>query len=152
MLIIAGVLIVLIGTVVSFLMGGGEWNFGRLVLLLYPAELIAIFGITLGAVVIATPGHVLKGTFSKIIAAVSGNVIKREHYFELIGALYELFQTGRKNGLLSLEEHLSAPAQSSIFKKYPTLLNVPERLSFVVDSLKPLVDGRIKPDQLDGVI
>jgi len=152
MLIIVGFIIVLIGTIVSFLMGGGEWNFGRLVLLLYPAEIIAIFGITLGAIVIATPGHVLGGTIKKVIAAISGNVIKKEHYFELIGALYELFQTGRKNGLLSLEEHLASPAQSSIFKKYPTVVNVPERISFVVDCLKPLVDGRLKPDQLDGVI
>ena len=32
------------------------------------------------------------------------------------------------------------------------MLASPDRLSFIVDSLKPLVDGRIKPDQLEGVI
>jgi len=120
--------------------------------LLHPAELVAIFGITLGAVLIATPLHVLKETLSKIIQVMTGKTIGKTHYFELIGALYELFQAGRKSGLLALEEHVSAPTQSSIFRKYPTLLASPDRLAFLVDSLKPLVDGRIKPDQLEGVI
>jgi len=120
--------------------------------LLHPAELVAIFGITLGGVLIATPLHVLKETLSKIMQVMTGKTIGKTHYFELIGALYELFQAGRKSGLLALEEHVSAPTQSAIFRKYPTLLASPDRLSFIVDSLKPLVDGRIKPDQLEGVI
>jgi chemotaxis protein MotA len=131
---------------------GHDWQIGMVMHLLHPAELVAIFGITLGAVLIATPLHVLKDTLSKIIQVMTGKTIGKTHYFELIGALYELFQAGRKSGLLALEEHVSAPTQSSIFRKYPTLLASPDRLSFIVDSLKPLVDGRIKPDQLEGVI
>ncbi len=151
MLIIVGLLVVLGCTVASFIMGH-DWQIGMVMHLLHPAELVAIFGITLGAVLIATPLHVLKDTLSKIIQVMTGKTIGKTHYFELIGALYELFQAGRKSGLLALEEHVSAPTQSSIFRKYPTLLASPDRLSFIVDSLKPLVDGRIKPDQLEGVI
>ena len=151
MLIIVGLLVVLGCTVISFIMGH-NWDIGMVMHLLHPAELVAIFGITLGAVLIATPLHVLKETLSKIIQVMTGKTIGKTHYFELIGALYELFQAGRKSGLLALEEHVSAPTQSSIFRKYPTLLASPDRLSFIVDSLKPLVDGRIKPDQLEGVI
>ncbi len=151
MLIIVGLLVVLGCTVISFIMGY-NWDIGMVMHLLHPAELVAIFGITLGAVLIATPLHVLKETLSKIIQVMTGKTIGKTHYFELIGALYELFQAGRKSGLLALEEHVSAPTQSSIFRKYPTLLASPDRLSFIVDSLKPLVDGRIKPDQLEGVI
>ena len=151
MLIIIGLAVVLGCTVVSFIMGH-NWDIGMVMHLLHPAELVAIFGITLGAVLIATPLHVLNDTTGKIIQVMTGKTINKTHYFELIGALYELFQAGRKSGLLALEEHVSAPTQSSIFRKYPTLLASPERLSFIVDSLKPLVDGRIKPDQLEGVI
>jgi chemotaxis protein MotA len=151
MLIIVGLLVVLGCTVISFIMGH-NWDIGMVMHLLHPAELVAIFGITLGAVLIATPLHVLKETLSKIIQVMTGKTIGKTHYFELIGALYELFQAGRKSGLLALEEHVSAPVQSSIFRKYPTLLASPDRLAFLVDSLKPLVDGRIKPDQLEGVI
>jgi len=151
MLIIVGLLVVLGCTVASFIMGH-NWDVSMVMHLLHPAELVAIFGITLGAVLIATPLHVLTDTISKIIQVMTGKTIGKTHYFELIGALYELFQTGRKSGLLALEEHVSAPTQSSIFRKYPTLLASPDRLAFIVDSLKPLVDGRIKPDQLEGVI
>ena len=151
MLIIIGLAVVVGCTVISFIMGH-NWEIGMVMHLLHPAELVAIFGITLGAVLIATPLHVLKDTLSKIIQVMTGKTIGKTHYFELIGALYELFQAGRKSGLLALEEHVSAPTQSSIFRKYPTLLASPDRLSFIVDSLKPLVDGRIKPDQLEGVI
>jgi chemotaxis protein MotA len=151
MLIIVGLLVVLGCTVISFIMGH-NWDIGMVMHLLHPAELVAIFGITLGAVLIATPLHVLKETLGKIIQVMTGKTIGKTHYFELIGALYELFQAGRKSGLLALEEHVSAPTQSSIFRKYPTLLASPDRLAFLVDSLKPLVDGRIKPDQLEGVI
>ncbi len=151
MLIIIGLAVVLSCTVISFIMGH-SWEIGMVMHLLHPAELVAIFGITLGAVLIATPLHVLKDTLSKIIQVMTGKTIGKTHYFELIGALYELFQAGRKSGLLALEEHVSAPTQSSIFRKYPTVLASPDRLAFIVDSLKPLVDGRIKPDQLEGVI
>ena len=151
MLIIIGLVVVLGCTVISFIMGY-NWDIRMVMHLLHPAELVAIFGITLGGVLIATPLHVLKETLSKIMQVMTGKTIGKTHYFELIGALYELFQAGRKSGLLALEEHVSAPTQSSIFRKYPTLLASPDRLSFIVDSLKPLVDGRIKPDQLEGVI
>jgi len=150
MLIIAGLVLVIVCTCLSFIWG--DFNINKIGLLIHVAEIVAIFGITLGAVLIATPGHVLKETVVKIIAVLTGKTIGKNHYFELIGALYELFQTGRKSGLLALEEHVSAPTQSSVFRKYPTLLSSPERLSFIVDSLKPLVDGRIKPDQLEAVI
>ena len=151
MLIIIGLVVVLGCTVISFIMGY-NWDIRMVMHLLHPAELVAIFGITLGGVLIATPLHVLKETLSKIMQVMTGKTIGKTHYFELIGALYELFQAGRNSGLLALEEHVSAPTQSSIFRKYPTLLASPDRLSFIVDSLKPLVDGRIKPDQLEGVI
>lgn len=151
MLIIIGLVVVSGCTVISFIMGY-NWDIKMVMHLLHPAELVAIFGITLGAVLIATPMHVLKETLSKIMQVMTGKTIGRTHYFELIGALYELFQAGRKSGLLALEEHVSAPTQSSIFRKYPSVLASPDRLSFIIDSLKPLVDGRIKPDQLEGVI
>ncbi len=112
MLIIVGIVIVIVCTCLSFVWS--DFNISRIMLLIHMAEIVAIFGITLGAVLIATPLHVLKETFVKIMAVLTGKTIGKNHYFELIGALYELFQTGRKSGLLALEEHVSAPTQSSV--------------------------------------
>jgi chemotaxis protein MotA len=66
--------------------------------------------------------------------------------------LYEIFMIGRRNGLIALEEHVMNPKQSSIFQRYPLVLNHPERLEFICNGLKPVVDGKIKPDQLEDLM
>lgn len=147
MLIIIGGLIVLAATLGGFMMAGGH-----LAALVNVSEIVVILGVTLGAVIIATPLHVLKDLAGKILGLLQGKTITTKHYFELISAMFEIFQVGRRSGLLAIEEHLSAPRESAILKKYPTLLENEERLSFLVDSLKPVVDGRIKPDQLKAVL
>ncbi len=55
---------------------------------------------------------------------------------------------GRRNGLIALEEHVMDPHKSVIFQRYPVVLAHPERLEFLVNGLKPVIDGKIKPDQL----
>ena len=44
------------------------------------------------------------------------------------------------------------PQKSAIFQRYPSLLNHPERLEFLVNGLKPVIDGKIKPDQLEELM
>ena len=56
---------------------------------------------------------------------------------------------GRRNGLIALEGHVVEPAQSTIFQKYPSLTSHPERLQFLCNGMKPVIDGKIKPDQLE---
>jgi chemotaxis protein MotA len=66
--------------------------------------------------------------------------------------LYEVFMVGRRNGLIALEEHVIDPTKSSIFTKYPSVMNNKERLEFMVNGLKPVIDGKIKPDQLESLM
>ena len=44
------------------------------------------------------------------------------------------------------------PKKSAIFQRYPSLLNHHERLQFLVNGLKPVIDGKIKPDQLEDLM
>jgi chemotaxis protein MotA len=71
---------------------------------------------------------------------------------DLLKLLYELFMVGRRNGLIALEEHVMEPNQSSIFMKYPSLLEHEERVQFLCNGLKPVIDGKIKPDQLESLM
>jgi chemotaxis protein MotA len=59
-----------------------------------------------------------------------------------------LFLLGRRNGMIALEEHVMDPQTSSIFKKYPRFSGNPQALQFLCGSLRPIIDGKIKPDQL----
>jgi chemotaxis protein MotA len=72
----------------------------------------------------------------------------RHAYEELLKVLYELFLLGRRNGMIALEEHVLDPANSSIFKRYATFAANPHAVEFLCGSLRPIIDGKIKPDQL----
>ena len=44
------------------------------------------------------------------------------------------------------------PTKSALFQKYPSVLANHERLHFLVNGLKPVIDGKIKPDQLEDLM
>ena len=62
--------------------------------------------------------------------------------------MYELFQLGRRNGMIALEEHVMNPDGSSLFKKYEKFYSNERAVDFFCDGLRPLVDGRLKPEQI----
>ena len=147
MLVLLGALIVLASTLGGFMLAGG-----RPLVLLHVSEFVVILGVATGVLIIASPAHILKEIMHKMKAAISGHAPGRDEYFDLLKLLYELFMTGRRNGLIALEEHVLDPPKSAIFLKYPTLTNHPERLQFLCNSLKPVIDGKIKPDQLEALM
>lgn len=146
MFLIVGFIIVLGATLGGFMLAGGHP-----VVLLHVSEFVVIGGIALGILVIASPVSTLKLTLVKIIGALKSGATKGESE-DLLKLLFELFTLGRKGGVIALEEHLSTPKTSSIFSKFPTFVSNHHRVDFLCNSLRPIVDGRVKPDQLDEVL
>lgn len=147
MLIIVGAVIVFASTLGGFMLAGGHP-----VVLLHLSEFVVILGIALGVLVIATPSHVMKEIMHKTKEALTGKIAGRKDFFELLKLLYEVFMIGRRNGLIALEEHVMNPKNSTVFQKYPSLLTHHERLEFLCNGLKPVIDGKIKPDQLEDLM
>jgi len=147
MLIIVGGLIVLLSTLGGFLGEGGNP-----MVLFQPFELVVILGVAAGILVIASPSHVLQAIIKKLQASLSGGKESKPQCLELFKLLYELFNIARRNGLIALDEHLTNPETSAIFQKYPSVLHHHERLVFICGGLKPIVDGKIKPDMLDSMM
>jgi chemotaxis protein MotA len=50
--------------------------------------------------------------------------------------------------MIALEEHVMEPQNSQIFQKYPLFTRDPHAVEFLCGSLRPIIDGKIKPDQL----
>jgi chemotaxis protein MotA len=146
MLLIIGFVIVCAAVLGGFVMSGGHPA-----VLMQVSEFVVIGGVALGILVVASPYSTLKLTFKKILLALKGSASKAENV-DLLKLLFELFTLGRKGGVIALEEHLSTPKGSSIFSKYPTFVNNPTRVDFLCNSLRPIVDGRVKPEQLDAVL
>jgi chemotaxis protein MotA len=50
--------------------------------------------------------------------------------------------------MIALEEHVLTPQSSSIFNKYPAFLANQRAVRLLCDGLRPIIDGKLKPDQL----
>lgn len=147
MLLIIGFIIVLGATLGGFMVAGGQP-----LVLLHVSEFIVIGGIAAGVVVVASPMSILKNMMGKIMGALNGGLTKKDDYVDLLKLLYETFTLARRNGLIALEDHVLEPKNSAIFQKYPSFLNSHERVEYLCNGLKPLIDGRIKPEQIEGLL
>jgi len=147
MLILIGAFIVLASTLGGFMLAGGQP-----LVLLHVSEFVVILGVGAGVLVIASPGHVLKEIMHKVKETVVGKSPGQKEFVDLLKLLYEIFMVGRRNGLIALEEHIMDPKKSSIFQRYPSVTNHHERLEFLCNGLKPVIDGKIKPDQLQDLM
>ena len=107
-----------------------------------------IAGAALGALVIMSPKKVLIDMAKLTLLALKGAPYNRLAYEDLLKALYELFMLGRRNGMIALEEHVINPETSAIFLKYPSFIKNHHAVSFLCNGLRPIIDGKIKPDQL----
>jgi chemotaxis protein MotA len=143
MIVIIGAIVVTLCVIGGFMMGGGHIG-----ALMHPNELIIIGGGATGALIIMSPKKVLIDLVKGTLLCLKGAPHNREAYEELLKVLYELFLLGRRNGMIALEEHVLDPASSSIFKRYPKFSSNHHAVEFLCGSLRPIIDGKIKPDQL----
>jgi chemotaxis protein MotA len=147
MILIIGYIIVLGSTLGGFVFAGGKLG------LLFPiSEYIIIIGISIGLMVIASPVSLLKNIVKKIKIAFRNQAVPTSDYTDLLKLLYELFSKARRGGLIAIEDDIMTPKDSPILSKYPSFINDHERLEFLTNSLKPVIDGRLKPEQLGGLL
>ncbi len=83
-----------------------------------------------------------------MFGTLKGSPYTTRAYDELFKALYELFMLGRRGGMVALEEHIMNPETSAIFSKYPAFQKNKHAMEFLCNGLRPIIDGKIKPDHL----
>jgi len=143
MLVIIGMVIVLGSVLGGFTMAGG--HIGALI---HPSEIVTIGGAAFGAMVIMSPISTLKALVVGIIQSLKGSPYGKPAYQDLFQLLYQLLNQARRDGLLSLESHVSDPHNSSIFKRYPRVVNNHHAIDFISGALRPMLDGSVTSDQL----
>lgn len=143
MIVILGALIVMGSVIGGFIMAGGNP-----VTLIHVSEFVVIGGAAFGALVLMSPKKVLIDLFKKMMGTLKGAPYGKQAYDELFKALYELFMMGRRSGMVALEEHVMSPDSDSIFSKYPSFQKNHHAVHFLCNGLRPIIDGKIKPDQL----
>jgi chemotaxis protein MotA len=142
--VIIGLVVVLVSVLGGFMLEGGN-----LLLLMQWAEFVIIGGTAVGALLISTPKTVLVKISGFLLGSLKSSGLSRESFKELLQMLYEVFQTARIKGLLTLEEHVEKPEESEILNRYPVILKNHHALEFLADSLKLLVVGGVPPLELE---
>jgi len=147
MVVIIGAIIVTVSVIGGFMMAGG--HVGALIQI---AEFVIICGAALGALIIMSPKKVLMDLFKGILATLKGSPYGKGAYTELFKALYELFTLGRRSGMIALEDHVSNPKGSNIFSKYPAFAKSHHAVGLLCGGLRPVIDGKVKPEQLRSLL
>ena len=143
MYVLIGIVIVIAATLGGFGIAGG-----KPAVLIHVSEITVVVGITTGLIVTGTPVTTLVATIKGLVRTFSGDGPAKNDFMDLLKMLYEMFTLGRRNGLIALDEHVEEPAQSSIMSKYGSFIKNAERTEFLINNLRPLIDGKIKPDQI----
>jgi chemotaxis protein MotA len=138
-----GFIVVLAAVLGGFAMAGGPFA-----VLFQPNEVVVIGGAALGALMVSAPGAVGKRIIHALKHGLKAKPPGKKDYLDLLGLLYQLFQKMRRDGVLTMEEHITDPSKSPIFKKFPSVLARHEAVSFLADGMKQLVDGCSPEDLL----
>lgn len=149
MFFILGLAVVFASVMVGYLMEGGTIG---VLLHPLPAEGTIIVGAAIGSFLAGNPPSVVKAVVANIAKPLKGPKYSKALYMEALMMQYEVYVNIKKGGLLALEQDVNDPHSSNIFKKYPAMLHDHHALDFYCDSMKLLINGSAKIDEIDQVM
>jgi chemotaxis protein MotA len=144
----------LLGFAIIFLavFGGFALHGGEVGVIWQPVELTIIIGAGVGAIVLGNPRHVLAEMWLQLRHLLGRKkTATMEFQRQLLLLMYELLQLAA-GGLKALDAHVEAPEQSSLFQRYPLILDEPKLLHFIVDNFRLMAMGKITAHELEGVL
>jgi chemotaxis protein MotA len=144
----------IIGIVIVFgaVIGGFLMEKGHIAVLVQPAELLIIAGAATGTLLVANPLHILKGILAGLKGVLSGSKFGKQRYLNLLKMMYMFLNKVRKEGLLSVENDVEKPKESTIFKAFPDFLADLHAQAFVCDTLRMAITGGVDPFDMDQMM
>lgn len=144
---IIGLVGVTAAVLVSYVLMGGHLN-----VLWQPLEFVIIGGSGIFAFMIANPKEVIFKAGGGIAAIFKGSKYKKEDYLELLTLQYQIFRMAKTKGMLSLEQHVDNPHESSIFQTFPTFHGDHHATEFFCDYLRLMTLGTDNPNEIETII
>ena len=146
MAIIIGIVIVLACVFGVYIASGG--NIG-IIIEAAPHEVATILGASVGAMVVANRGHILKAAGKGLGTAFKGPGYKKQDYIDLLCLLYTLIKLAKSKGLIALEPHIEKPEESDIFNKFPKLAHDHFITPFICDTFRMITMSLEDPHQIE---
>lgn len=147
MLFAAGFLIVTVCVGVGYV-----WHGGVLAVLWQPAEFLVILGAAFGAFLISNSMHTVMATAKTMPAAITGQSTNSKLYLDLPGLLFDIFNKARREGMMSIEADIEAPAERGVFTRYPALLKNARIIEFLTDNMRIMTTSNLAPHEIESMI
>jgi len=143
-----GIALIFIMVFVPYIVEGGDMG---IILEVLPFEFAMIGGAATGAFVISNDMASIKHTLKDVGKVFKGPKWKPEDYRDLLCLLFELIRQARQNAV-ALEEHIENPEESTIFSKYPKILQDKEAIDLICDTLRSASMNYDDPHQVEEVL
>jgi len=147
MLFVVGFLVVFVCVLGAYAAHGGHLG-----VLWQPLEFVIIFGAAIGAMLIASPKHVLSKIGAAYGMALKGSRYSKADFLELLTMQYTVFKLIKTKGMLELEAHLDHPHDSSLFNRFPTFVKDHHATDFFCDYLRMLTMGAENVYQIEDLM
>ena len=138
--------------VISTVLAGYVLHGGTIGVLIQPTEVLIIFGAATGAAMITAPMPKVIAMVKMTLRALTNSGVSKSQYIELIGMLFLLFQTFRKDGPQAVEAHIESPDKSDIFTKSPYFLKNHHAVHYLCDTLKITLSADLSPYDVDELL
>jgi chemotaxis protein MotA len=132
----------------GYLLAGGKMG---IIIKALPFEMIMIGGAAVGAFLISNSGSEVKHAVKDIGKVFKGPKWNHDDYRDLLCLLFELIRLARQNPV-AIEEHIEAPADSSIFSRYPRIIADAEATALICDTLRSASMNYDDPHQVEEVL
>lgn len=143
-----GIALIFVMVFGGYLAAGGKLG---IILKSLPFEFTMIGGAAAGAFVISNDMAAIKHTLKDVGKVFKGPKWAHEDYKDLLCLLFELIRQARQNAV-ALEEHIETPEESSIFSKYPKILEDKEAIELICDTLRSASMNYDDPHQVEEVL
>ena len=129
---IVGIVIIFVMVFGGYTLAGGKMG---IILKSLPFEMIMIAGAATGTFLLSNDMSSVRHTLKDIAKVFKGPKWLPEDYRNLLCLLFELIRLSRSNPV-ALEEHVEAPANSSIFGQYPKIQADHEVVDLICDTFR----------------
>lgn len=144
-------LIIGFAVVISAVFGGFVLSHGNLAILFQPLEVLIILGAAFGAMVISTPMKTIREIFSVLAHIASGKHTQKAKATEALLLMFDLFNKGRKEGMIALEREIESP-QSGLFAKRPIVFEDKDLTTFITDYIRIMMSGTFTSFEVESLM
>lgn len=145
---IIGIVIIFVMVFGGYMAAGGKMG---IILKSLPFEMIMIGGAAAGSFVLSNDLAAIKHTMRDVGKVFKGPKWKPQDYRDLLCLLFELIRLARQNPV-AIEEHIEAPATSSIFSKYARIAADHEAVDMICDTMRSASMNYDDPHQVEEVL